>query len=99
MKALLPVFVALSLLAYTTQSRAQDEPPPVPTGGEPVSNTDTGNESSDDLRECLLEKAWAECGLVPISQVIAQSNSPNSSRTDRNTWLRGPWAKTIPEYY
>lgn len=98
MKALFPVFLALSLLVCTTQCRAQAESPPAPTDSGSASNSDTGNESSEDLRECLLEKAWAECGLVPISQIIAQSKSPDDSQTNRFTWLRGPWAKTIPEY-
>lgn len=105
MKAFLPVYVVVSLLAYAAHSAAQSGPSP--TTVEDHSPAAAENESEilagKELRECLLEKTWSECGLVPFSysELLAQieSETTGHSRTVRISWtLLGPWAKTIPEY-
>ena len=109
MKALLPVCAALAVLvAYTTRSLGQqDEPQTDATQADArESSNKSGAEGDSEVsaRECILEKAsaenaWADCGLPELTQVWNRSDSSESSWTGSvRWWLRGPWAKTIPEY-
>ena len=104
MKALLPVFVVVSLLVYAAQSAAEGEPPPNSVEDNPPNIPEDGQEvlAGEALRDCLLEKTWSECGLVPFSfsELSAQIESEQGNNSDDGTsWrLLGPWAKTIPEY-
>lgn len=104
MKALLSVFAVLSLLVYAAHSAAEGEPPS--NSDEDGSSKTPENDSQvlegEALRNCLLEKTWSECGLVPFSfsELSAQIESEQGNNSDNGTSWRflGPWAKTIPEY-